>query len=209
MLKKMWTMITGILMTMLLTVSVALAATPVEEADMVSRDMDNIYTMYLGMKKSDFMQNFSDVPNWKFSHKYQSPYPYRYVKDQYIYVRGQYTDPVMHGFLVGFDANDNINGIDVMFYTNDRKTAEAIYKVIKANLEKQFGPARYYGNAYLGKHRIVNLHYQTDRLRYKSKDNWVAVEGKEGEKLWINNSRKFQYGVSFQLSFADPNLYHE
>ena len=74
--------------------------------------MDNIYTMYLGMSKKDFMQNFSDVPNWKFSHKYQAPYPYRFAKDQYVYVRGKYTDPVMHSFLVQFDANDTVNGID-------------------------------------------------------------------------------------------------
>ena len=52
MLRKIRTIIAGILMTMLLTVSVALAATPIEEADMVSRDMDNIYTMYLGMTKA-------------------------------------------------------------------------------------------------------------------------------------------------------------
>ena len=53
MLRKIRMIMAGILMTMLLTVSVALAATPVEEADMVSRDMDNIYTMYLGMTKSE------------------------------------------------------------------------------------------------------------------------------------------------------------
>ena len=121
MIGRLWTMMTGILVAMLLTASVALAATPVEEADTASRDMDNIYTMYLGMTKSDFMQNFSDVPNWHFSHKYQASYPYRFLKDQYIYIRGKYTDPVMQGFLVSFDANDTINGIEVMFYTNDFK----------------------------------------------------------------------------------------
>lgn len=111
---------TGILMMLLAAIPSAFAATPVEKAELVSRDMDNIYTMYLGMSKKDFMQNFSDVPNWKFSHKYQAPYPYRFAKDQYVYVRGKYTDPVMHSFLVQFDANDTVNGIDVTFCTNDQ-----------------------------------------------------------------------------------------
>lgn len=206
MLRKFRTIVAGILMTMLLTVSVALAATPVEEADMVSRDMDNIYTMYLGMTKSDFMQNFADVPNWKFSFKYQAKYPYRFVKEQDFYIRGKYTDPVFHGFMVQFDANDTVNGIDVTFATNDEKTADAIYNVIQNNLTRQFGQPRL-SNAYIRHHRIVLLYYRKERLKPLGNVHGAATEGKIGERSWGQQSGARKYEISFQLGFPDPRLY--
>lgn len=206
MLRKIRTIMAGILMTMLFTVSVALAATPVEEADMVSRDMDNIYTMYLGMKKSDFMQNFSDVPNWKFSHKYQAQYPYRFLKEQCSYIRGKYTDPVFHGFMVDFDANDTINGIEVTFATNDEKTADAIYNVIQNNLTRQFGQPRL-DNTYIRHHRIVMLYYRKDRVKSMGRSLWNATEGKIGERSWGQQSGARKYEISFQLGFPDYRLY--
>lgn len=206
MLRKFRTIVAGILLTILLTVSVALAATPVEEADTVSRDMDNIYTMYLGMTKRNFMQNFSDVPNWKFSHKYQAQYSYRFLKEQCFYIRGKYTDPVFHGFMVDFDANDTINGIEVTFATNDEKTAEAIYNVIQNNLTRQFGQPRL-SNAYIRHHRMVLLYYRKERVKPMGMSLWNATEGKIGERSWRQQEGARKYAISFQLGFPDPRLY--
>lgn len=209
--KEVVTFIVGTLFALIFAMSTALAATPIEEADTVSRDVDNIYTMYLGMPKEDFMQNFSDVPNWQFSHKYEGPYPYRFVKDQYIYIRGQYTDPVMHGFMVQFDANDTVNGIDVDFYTDDYRAANAIYATIKKNLIAQFGAPRY-TNTYVGHHRVVILSYQKKTSKIKSglkEPLYTSTEGREGEKLWLQNAGKHTYAISFRVGFPDPRLYHD
>ena len=199
---------TGILMMLLAAIPSAFAATPVEKAELVSRDMDNIYTMYLGMSKKDFMQNFSDVPNWKFGHKYQAPYPYRFAKDQYVYVRGKYTDPVMHSFLVQFDANDTVNGIDVTFCTNDQETADAIYNVIQKNLVRQFGPPRY-NNTYLGHYRIVMLYYIKEQQKSISPRHLAATEGRTGERSWMQQYAARTYKISFRLGFPDSRLFHD
>ena len=104
-----------------------------QDADLASKDVNNIMTMYLGMPEKDFLYNFSDVQEWKLSEKAESPRG----KNIYVYhlEKGSVKGNILETISVEFK-NNTLEYIQWTFYTSNEQIKKLVCAKMNDNLEK-------------------------------------------------------------------------
>ncbi len=105
------------------------------DADLASKDLHNIMTMYLGMPEKDFLHNFSDVKEWKLSDKIfwigEECYYYRLTK-------GDSRDLVSE--VITVEVSEGVIGyIQWDFRSSNKSAQKIIFGKIQGNMMKQLG----------------------------------------------------------------------
>lgn len=105
------------------------------DADLASKNLNNIMTMYLGMPEKDFLHNFSDVKEWKLSGKNF------WIGDECYYYRltkGDSRDLVSE--VITVEVNKGIIGyIQWDFRSSNKSAQKIIFGKIQGNIMKQLG----------------------------------------------------------------------
>ena len=108
----------------------------VKEAKAISANPENIYTMYIGMPKSELDQNFSNIKGWKVTNE-----------SNYFNIEREYSswDTIKAGSsltqmsFVLFDNTNHIRGVTNRFNMDSLRYATEIYETMFEILKNNYG----------------------------------------------------------------------
>ena len=108
----------------------------VKEAKAISANPENIYTMYIGMPKSELDQNFSNIKGWKVTNE-----------SNYFNIEREYSswDTIKAGSsltqmsFVLFDNTNHVRGVTNRFNMDSLRYATEIYDTMFEILETKYG----------------------------------------------------------------------
>ena len=108
----------------------------VKEAKAISANPENIYTMYIGMPKSELDQNFSNIKGWKVTNE-----------SDYFNIEREYSswDTIKAGSsltqmsFVLFDSTNHVRGVTNRFNMDSLRYATEIYDTMFEILKNNYG----------------------------------------------------------------------
>ena len=108
----------------------------VEEGKRISDNPELIYTMYLGMPRSEIDYNFSNIKGWGLSNSRSSFLMKREYSDYDVYM---YDAHVKENIVAIFDEKDYIKEIGSGLYTDKLSHAVDIYHAMFQNMLNRYG----------------------------------------------------------------------
>ena len=135
--------IKGLLVKMVFVVFLAMlssfqvhAFNAVEEGKAISDNPELIYTMYLGMPRSEIDYNFSNIKGWGLSNSRSSFLMKREYSDYDVYIHDAH---VKENIMAIFDEKDYIKEIGSGLYTDKLSHAVDIYHAMFQNMLNRYG----------------------------------------------------------------------
>ena len=135
--------IKGLLVKMVFVVFLAMlssfqvhAFNAVEEGKAISDNPELIYTMYLGMPRSEIDYNFSNIKGWGLSNSRSSFLMKREYSDYDVYIHDAH---VKENIMAIFDEKDYIKEIGSGLYTDKLSHAVDIYHAMFQNMVNRYG----------------------------------------------------------------------
>ena len=108
----------------------------IEEGKAISDNPELIYTMYLGMPRSEIDYNFSNIKGWGLSNSRSSFLMKREYSDYDVYIHDAH---VKENIMAIFDEKDYIKEIGSGLYTDKLSHAVDIYHVMFQNMVNRYG----------------------------------------------------------------------
>lgn len=108
----------------------------VEEGKAISDNPELIYTMYLGMPRSEIDYNFSNIKGWGLSNSRSSFLMKREYSDYDVYIHDAH---VKENIMAIFDEKDYIKEIGSGLYTDKLSHAVNIYHAMFQNMLNRYG----------------------------------------------------------------------
>ena len=108
----------------------------VEEGKAISDNPELIYTMYLGMPRSEIDYNFSNIKGWGLSNSRSSFLMKRESSDYDVYIHDAH---VKENIMAIFDEKDYIKEIGSGLYTDKLSHAVDIYHAMFQNMLNRYG----------------------------------------------------------------------
>ena len=108
----------------------------VEEGKAISDNPELIYTMYLGMPRSEIDYNFSKIKGWGLSNSRSSFMMKREYSDYDVYIHDAH---VKENIMAIFDEKDYIKEIGSGLYTDKLSYAVDIYHAMFQNMVNRYG----------------------------------------------------------------------
>jgi hypothetical protein len=108
----------------------------VEEGKAISDNPELIYTMYLGMPRSEIDYNFSNIKGWGLSNSRSSFLMKREYSDYDVYIHDAH---VKENIMAIFDEKDYIKEIGSGLYTDKLSHAVDIYHAMFQNMLNRYG----------------------------------------------------------------------
>lgn len=107
-----------------------------DEAKVISSNLENIYTIYLGMPRTDVDANFSNVKGWKFEPLNGLNSITRSYSDWAAVKAGA---NLTQRVVVVFDQSNHVFSINVIFNTDSMRMAKELYNIMYSNLVSAYG----------------------------------------------------------------------
>lgn len=108
----------------------------IEEGKAISDNPELIYTMYLGMPRSEIDYNFSNIKGWGLSNSRSSFLMKREYSDYDVYIHDAH---VKENIMAIFDEKDYIKEIGSGLYTDKLSHAVDIYHAMFQNMLNRYG----------------------------------------------------------------------
>lgn len=108
----------------------------IEEGKAISENPELIYTMYLGMPRSEIDYNFSNIKGWGLSNSRSSFLMKREYSDYDVYIHDAH---VKENIMAIFDEKDYIKEIGSGLYTDKLSHAVDIYHAMFQNMLNRYG----------------------------------------------------------------------
>ena len=168
------------------------------EVKTVTSAVDNIYTLYIGMPKEDFKQNFSNVPGWGSIVNYDK---YGHVLDvPRNYSKG---DPVQEKIRVYLESN-KVYYYTFSFRTSYKQLADQIYDQAVKNFSSVLGDENKYGFHQSSPSEIISA---MNKRKLLAKEKGLKMHSMAEKSLNWRNDDNIRLFVALLWTLEDDNHY--
>lgn len=172
----------GIAITMLLfvffTLTTVKAFDAVDEAKKIGSNVNNIYTVYIGMPEANLVENFKGVKGWKASHN-----RFDYVWDRKYSGWGEVkAGASLNQRIIYIVGNEHIvRRMHVVFLTDSFRYVKEIYAAMYKNMESTYGPPQRISENSDLSFRVAtweNQHYVYQLMQNATAENYGVLNQK-------------------------------